>query len=83
MVIATDSNAYTIEVSRWRTTKPTRLVSKHALGSVPTTRRALSLQIDDEERLYAFLFQFADMKEIAALINGGEGRAGEPAAQPG
>lgn len=82
VVFATDRNAYTVSVSKWKTTKPTGLVSKHALGSANATKKALSLQIDGEEKLYAFLFQFGDMKEIAALINGDGERAPAAGAPP-
>ncbi len=81
MMFATDRNVYTIEVSKWRTSKPVGVVSKHALGSTTATKRPLSLQIEGEEKLYAFLFQFADMKKIEAAINSGGSAVGEIAPQ--
>ena len=75
LVITTAQHVYTLEVSKWSTKKPTGLISKHVLGSVPATKKALSLQIDDDEKLYAYLFQFGDMKEVADQITGGSATA--------
>ena len=70
LVAATDQgNVYTLAVNKWRTTKPEGVISKHPVGSVRATKTALSLQIGDEEKLYAYLFQFAPMNEIAELLN--------------
>jgi hypothetical protein len=63
-------NVYTIAMNKWSSAKPMGVVSKHALGSIEATKTALSLQIDGEEKLYAYLFQFAPMKEIVEAING-------------
>lgn len=72
MALVTDRNVYTLKVSKMQTTKPTGLISKHALGSASATKKALSLQLEGEEKLYAYLFQFGDMKKIAESVNGGE-----------
>lgn len=72
MALTTDRHVYTLKLSKMQTTKPVARISKRALGTTSATKKALSLQLEGEEKLYAYLFQFGDMKKIAEVVNGGE-----------
>jgi sugar phosphate permease len=77
VAMVTDRNVYMFEGSVWSTKKLNRLLEKYPIGSAPVSLTAMSLTIGNE-KAYAYLFQFAAMKQIAARANPG-GAQPEPA----
>jgi hypothetical protein len=80
VAMATDRNVYMFEGNMWSTKKLNRVLEKHAIGQAPIQLSGLSITIG-AEKSYALLFQFAPMKAIAQLAQGG-GQAASLEAAP-
>lgn len=76
-VVATDKTIYTLKMSPFSAKKPTEVLTKHEIGSVPVTKTALGLQVGSDPKVYPFLFEFAPRNEIVELAGrgGGQGAA--------
>jgi hypothetical protein len=79
VAMVTDRHVYMFEGNMWSTKKLNRLLEKHPVGNAPVTLTGMSITIGSEKS-YALLFQFAAMKQIAALAqSGAEQQRLEPA----
>ena len=66
VAMVTDRHVYMFEGNVWSTKKLNGVLEKHRVGTAPIRLTKLSLTIGSQKS-YALLFQFAPMKEVAAL----------------
>ena len=66
-VIATERSIVTVQLSSWSDCVIVRLVSCYPCGSVPVYVSDWALKIADDEKVFALLTTFRDMKAVARV----------------
>lgn len=79
-VMATDRNIYVFQLHFWKAKQIDQLVTKQPIGSGNVELSSLGIKVGDTDKTYAALFQFGDMKRVAALASG---EGAQPAAAQG
>jgi hypothetical protein len=69
-VMATDRNVYVLQLNFWKAKQIDQLVTKQPIGSGNVELSSLGIKVGDTDKTYAALFQFEDMKRVAALASG-------------